>query len=98
MELLEQGERLFRLVELVGVNLLGGLAVILPVVWHRDALLVACAQVTSGRTNNMVRRPGPSRRYSVGRALADGDAHRAGGAGDDLFGGLDGVGVEVLHL
>src|SRR3954447_18996496 len=28
----------------------------------------------------------------------DVDPHRAGGAGDDLRGGLDVVGVEVLHL
>src|SRR5260370_36309724 len=31
-------------------------------------------------------------------SLADGDAHRASGAGDDLFGGFDAVGVQVLHL
>src|SRR5258706_13157237 len=39
--------------------------------------------------------------YPRGRAtgsLADGDAHRASGAGDDLFGGFDAVGVQVLHL
>src|SRR5258708_35239867 len=39
--------------------------------------------------------------HSRGRAtgsLADGDAHRASGAGDDLFGGFDAVGVQVLHL
>src|SRR5258708_17233628 len=39
--------------------------------------------------------------YPRGRAtgsLADGDAHRASGAVDDLFGGFDAVGVQVLHL
>ena len=30
--------------------------------------------------------------------LGDGDAHGASGAGDDLLGGLDVVGVEVRHL
>src|SRR3954468_10401651 len=31
-------------------------------------------------------------------SVLDGDAHRPGGAGDDLRGGLDVVGVEVGHL
>ena len=32
------------------------------------------------------------------KSLSDGDAHGAGGAGDDLRGGVDVVGVQVRHL
>src|SRR3954447_13764652 len=42
---------------------------------------------------DVVRRP-PTNVFSVG----DGHAHRAGGAGDDLGGRVDVVGVEVGHL
>ncbi len=34
-------------------------------------------------------------RYAL---LGDGDAHRAGGAGNDLLGGINVVGIEVGHL
>src|SRR5260221_3308123 len=60
--------------------------------------------VTNGRNRRVLAAPEHimwKSSYPRGRAtgsLADGDAHRASGAGDDLFGGFDAVGVQVLHL
>src|SRR5215469_16900573 len=43
-------------------------------------------------------RPGTAETSRNGELALDLDAHRPGGAGDDLLGGLDRVGVQVWHL
>lgn len=39
-----------------------------------------------------------TRHYLKKSLLSDGDAHGAGGTGDDLLGGVNVVGIEVRHL
>ena len=80
--------RLERGVELVAVDLLGGFAVCLAGLAH--CYLLIRGVVERAEAGSPTRRR-PMRR----RNLFDRDAHRPGGAGDDLGGLVDVVGVEV---
>ena len=104
VELLDELDSLKGGVERGAVDLLGSGVIALTMLSHVHYLLwlngrepshiVSCALL-----HTFNGRPGWSTRHYLKKSLlSDGDAHGAGGTGDDLLGGINVVGIEVRHL